>query len=715
MKKSVIVSFLVFLPIFFLVIFPLSRYLDVFGIDGRDVIADYYTATGSPLEVENWKEGFFKNEFELHQALIDLGIREDTVFIGLDLSPYLEENDDPKFLEIINPTFRSVALYRVNVDGDVVHYGNDGIQYSLKNKFGNPNPTFKITDSKDWLPYVILKISSSEPVRFNAVISSEASFYASFNKRTIFINIYIGIMLALFFYNLFLYFSVLDVLYLSYSMYVLFIALAQLSISGHSYSYFLYENPKLYELSIIGFTSMSGLLGLYFVKVFLHTKERLPLLDKFLGLVMISYLVSFILRLIGAVSLSYILTDFNGLLVVVFVFSTAIILARRRIRSAYFFLSAWTFFLVGILVFIMQNQGLLNLGFYPNLPMLIGTAFEAILLSFALADKINILKKEKEQEQTERLKALAKNEQLVREQNTMLEDKVRIRTDELEHALRNLQNTQSQLVNQEKMASLGQLTAGIAHEINNPINFVSSNIMPLKRDIKDIMEVIEFYRNTGAKEFSPASQKEAKQLEEDLELDYVLEEVNHLLKGMDDGARRTIEIVKGLRLFSRVDEQDVKKVDIHDGINSTLILLNSTMPTKIRIIRDFGELPIVECLAGKINQVFMNIINNAVHALADHIDTIVDPNIKIRTRSLGEFITIEIIDNGPGMPEHVKQRIFEPFYTTKAVGKGTGLGLSIVYSIIENHKGTLEVITEESQGTTFKITLPIYQSTQRYE
>jgi len=159
MKKSVIVSFLVFLPIFFLVIFPLSRYLDVFGIDGRDVIADYYTATGSPLEVENWKEGFFKNEFELHQALIDLGIREDTVFIGLDLSPYLEENDDPKFLEIINPTFRSVALYRVNVDGDVVHYGNDGIQYSLKNKFGNPNPTFKITDSKDWLPYVILKIS----------------------------------------------------------------------------------------------------------------------------------------------------------------------------------------------------------------------------------------------------------------------------------------------------------------------------------------------------------------------------------------------------------------------------------------------------------------------------------------------------------------------------------------------------------------------------
>lgn len=368
-----------------------------------------------------------------------------------------------------------------------------------------------------------------------------------------------------------------------------------------------------------------------------------------------------------------------------------------------------------MVVFLLGDLNIVPNSFFTSYVFTFGSVFEALLLSFALADKINILKKEKEREQAQRLIVLAENEQLVREQNVMLEDKVKIRTDELEQALRNLQNTQSQLVNQEKMASLGQLTAGIAHEINNPINFVSSNIMPLKRDIKDIMEVIDFYRTTGAKEFTPNSQKEAKQLEQDLELDYVLEEVDQLLKGMDDGARRTVEIVKGLRLFSRVDEQDMKKVDIHDGINSTIILLNSTMPSKIRIVRDFGELPLVECLAGKINQVFMNIINNAVHALADHIDTIVDPVIEVRTKSLGEFVSIEIIDNGPGMPEHVKQRVFEPFFTTKAVGKGTGLGLSIVYSIIENHKGTLEVITEESQGTTFKITLPIYQSTQRHE
>lgn len=715
MKKSLVVNFLILLTIFFMVILPLTQYLDVFGTTSKSEVTAFSILPDDILESGELGKEFTQETKVANRGLIDLGFRKDTILVGLDLSSYLVEDGAGKLLEIINPTFRVIEQYRAKAGGGWGFCGADGLDSHETNHFGNPNPIFSLSDSDGWLPYVVLKIASNEPVRFRAVIVKEVDFYSNFSKRTIFINIYIGIMLALFFYNLFLYFSVRDVLYLYYSMYVLFIALAQLSISGHSYWYFLYQNPRIYELSIIGFSSLAGMLGLTFVRLFLHTKERLPVFDKILVAVWISYVVTFLLRLFGAVKLSYTLTDINGLMVVLFVFTTAIILARRKIRSAYFFLGAWTFFLVGIVVFILQTQGLVNLGFFSNLPMLIGTAFEAIFLSLALADRINILKKEKEKEQTERLIALAENEQLVREQNSMLEHKVRIRTDELEQALRNLQNTQSQLVNQEKMASLGQLTAGIAHEINNPINFVSSNIMPLKRDIKDIMEVIEFYRTRAIEEFTEASQKQAKQLEEDLELDYVLDEVEQLLKGMDDGARRTVEIVKGLRLFSRVDEQDMKKVDIHDGINSTVILLNSSMPTKIRIIRDFGELPLVECLAGKINQVFMNIINNAVHALGDHLDTIADPHITIRTRSIGELITIEITDNGPGMPEHVKQRIFEPFFTTKAVGKGTGLGLSIVYSIIENHKGILEVISAENQGCNFKITLPIYQSTLRYE
>jgi hypothetical protein len=398
-----------------------------------------------------------------------------------------------------------------------------------------------------------------------------------------------------------------------------------------------------------------------------------------------------------------------------YVLLVAVVVLKKGFSPARYYLLAWSVFMIGIFLFVFSEMGILPTNNFTAYIMPIGSALEVVLLSFALADKINILKKEKEEEQAGKLQVLKENQELIREQNSLLEEKVKIRTTELELALRNLQNTQSQLVNQEKMASLGQLTAGIAHEINNPINFVSSNITPLKRDVKDIMEVIVFYRKSGQMEFSETTKKEAKKLEEDLELDYVLDEVDQLLKGMEDGAKRTVEIVKGLRLFSRVDEQDVKKVDLHDGINSTLILLNSTIPGKIRIIREFGELPMVECLAGKINQVFMNILNNAVHALSDHLDKISDPKITVRTKAFSDHVQVEIEDNGPGMPEHVKQRIFEPFFTTKPVGKGTGLGLSIVYSIIENHKGSLEVKTEEGQGTTFIISLPIYQNAPKYE
>jgi len=714
MKGFNLINFLIIVIIFFIILLPLSKYLDIFSNNDVQRVNSFYILEDGISEDSNWIQDLRGMSFKKYDIL-DLGVQSDTVFIALDLRSTSMDTLGPYYLEISNPSFRSIELYRVNADGVLVFRGKEGIEYTNSNDFGNPNPTFKITNSENWLPYVIMKISSSEPIRFTGLISSEGDFYSSYNKRTVFINIYIGIMLALFFYNLFLYFSVLDVLYLYYSMYVLFIALAQVSLSGHSYWYFLYQNPLLYEISIIGFTSIASVFAIPFVRSFLSTPERLPFFDWILKLLWVSYIITFLLRLIGAVSLSYKITDINGGLVVITFFSIAIILVRRKIRSAFYFLIAWSFFLVGIVFYILQTQGYFNLGFYANLPMLVGTGLEAVLLSLALADNINILKKENEKEQAERLIALAEKEQLVREQNTMLEDKVKIRTHELELTLRNLQNAQSQLVSQEKMASLGQLTAGIAHEINNPINFVSSNITPLKRDIKDIMEIITFYRERGQKDFTEASKKEAKQLEEDLELDYVLDEVEQLLKGMDDGARRTVEIVKGLRIFSRVDEQDVKKVDIHDGINSTLILLNSSMPNRIRIEREFGELPMVECLAGKINQVFMNIINNSVHAIADYIDFIKYPKIIIRTIAQVDKIRIEIEDNGPGIPAHIKSKIFEPFFTTKIVGKGTGLGLSIVYSIIENHKGTLEVETQEGQGTNFIITLPVYQGTQRYE
>jgi two-component system, NtrC family, sensor kinase len=643
----------------------------------------------------------------------NFGINNDVVWLKYSIKN--ETQTSEKYLLINNPSLDNIDLFIVH-KGLVVQSQTGG---RLRSFYDRPIRSKSIIFKVD-LPVnqdvdVYLKINSVNKTIITSSINDLEVIDSLINRENLIFGLFTGIIAGLFFYNLFLFFSVRDKIYLIYVIHTVLVWFAQSSILGYTMELIWPESEWLKLKAGVIFSSLVSIVGIWFLREFLSTRKFVPALDK--GFYFIWFVYAFILfnAFFFSITLSYQVLLVTQSIVVLYVLLVALSILKLGYSPARYYLLAWSVFMIGIFLFVFSEMGIIPTNNLTAYIMPFGSALEVVLLSFALADKINILKKEKEVEQAEKLHALRENEDLIKEQNSKLEEKVRLRTDELEQAVRNLQNTQSQLVNQEKMASLGQLTAGIAHEINNPINFVSSNITPLKRDIKDIMEVIEFYRESAQREFSPESKKEAKKLEDDLELDYVLEEVEQLLKGMEDGAKRTVEIVKGLRLFSRVDEQDIKKVDLHDGINSTIILLNSSIPGKIRIVRDYGELPMVECLAGKINQVFMNIINNAVHALADNLDKITDPIITIRTRSSADFVTVEIQDNGPGMPEHVKQRIFEPFFTTKPVGKGTGLGLSIVYSIIENHKGTLEVLTEEGQGTSFIISLPIYQNTPKYD
>nr|MBI1229831.1 GHKL domain-containing protein [Cytophagales bacterium] len=690
-----------------LLIVPLFYYLGVFGgYEGfKFSTYDYYVGT-ERLEEGRFDEGLF---ISTAAEKINIGVQKEPLYVRVSLDQYSDEGQEgPLYVEVNSPTFRMVEFFRVTPEGDMVSVDTAGTEFQRSDNLKNPNPYFKIQDFGGYTNDLIFKINSKVPIEFDITVSPQSTFFDNFTRRLVIISAYFGIMVALFLYNLILFFSIKDEVYLYYCFYILFIAFAQLSLSGYSYP-FLGQNPFIYEVSIIGFTTLSSIFVIPFFRLFLKTSEYVPKYEKYLYLLVLVYVVALVLRLLGFVSQSYSIVDVNGLVLAVAFIFIAVKVAKEGYRSAYFFLFAWSFLLFGLVVFILNNQGILDLGAYANLPLLAGTAIEALLLSFALADKINILKKEKEKEQHDKVEALKENERLIKEQNFYLEEMVTSRMKELELTLKNLKDTQTQLVNQEKMASLGQLTAGIAHEINNPINFVSSNISPLKRDIRDILELMELYREKGKLEFSAESKSELSDFEDDLELDYLLEEVNQLLSGMEDGAKRTVEIVRGLKLFSRIDEQDVKEVDIHDGLDSTLVLLNSSMGGRIGVRKEYASLPMVECLAGKINQVFMNIISNAVHALLDHPIEGRSPELFLKTSQEGNYIVIQITDNGPGMPEHVRDKIFEPFFTTKPVGKGTGLGLSIVYTIIENHKGTINVESELNIGTSFIIKLPINQ------
>lgn len=297
-----------------------------------------------------------------------------------------------------------------------------------------------------------------------------------------------------------------------------------------------------------------------------------------------------------------------------------------------------------------------------------------------------------------------------------LEEKVAERTQELyeknqelSEAMQKLNETQTQLINSAKLASLGQLTAGVAHEVNNPLNFISSNIAPLKRNLQDISALF-----LGIKAMEMASDIQASALEvidhsKEIDATYLFEEIDLLLKGIEEGAARTKKIVDGLTTFSQIGMDAFSTMDINEGLDAMLMLMKKHFRDKIQLQLEMGVLPKIECIPGKINQVFMNIVQNAIQAVEKKIETgyATSGMVTIRTLHTDQQVEVHIIDDGIGMKAETLTRIFEPFFTTREVGSGVGLGLSTAYAIIEQHGGNIEVKSLYGQGSEFIVTLPV--------
>lgn len=631
------------------------------------------------------------------EKIINFGISSSTYWIKISFENI--STIENFLLKIEQPTIDRIELYTPLPSGkfDIVTMGKD---FAFNHRiFYDPDFIFNIFLKKKTEKRIYLKIRSKLPIQLPMILGVKEEVFNQLKKRDILSGIYFGLMLAMVFYNLFIYFSVKDKSYIYYVIYIVLILLTQTSLQGYPFQYLWPSYPIIDKYSLFLFPSLVSISGIIFMNVFLKIKIYSSNLFKLSFLLLFFYIFSIILSFIQYFKLSYKLMEFTSTLTSIFMLYTSIYIIKKGYQPAKYFLAAWSVFLVGVVIYILKDFEVLPFNNFTRYTMQIGSGIETVLLSFALAARINIYKKE-------RLEAVQENEKLVREQNVILEQKVIERTNELNKALNHLKQTQSQLVEAEKMASLGQLTAGIAHEVNNPINFITSNIFPLREDIKDLKSILNKYAEINSATNLSEKLQEIEQLKDELQYEYLLEELEGIIHGIEDGAKRTAEIVSSLRNFSRLDESDLKRADINDGINSTLKLIKIKLGN-IKLVKKLGKIPEIECYPGKLNQLFLNLIDNAIFAVKAKHQKSKDGEIIIETYVENNFLIIKISDNGTGMNQETKNKIFEPFFTTKNVGEGTGLGLSIVHGIVEAHNAKIEVISQLGIGTEFKIKLPV--------
>ena len=420
--------------------------------------------------------------------------------------------------------------------------------------------------------------------------------------------------------------------------------------------------PSLLQQDLLGIVVSAINLGAFCLILFMNYK----------GLNMWSrhFIMWFGLGMVVMVNMFFDQLSFQQASLLSMVIIPVMVFQSRKTIYVYYFLAVAAF------VFIWYYQTNFEPLFILNDTMmvinrLINLVINIYIIGFALVMFFKGLQEEYQQKLEENNLLLAKQKEEISQQHLQLQET---------HA--QLQQAQLHLVQSEKMASLGQLTAGIAHEINNPINFVSGSISPMRKDCSELKTAIERVKElVGGPSQDKLLRQQIHQVFQEEALDDNFSEMESLLDGIEEGAQRTSKIVAGLRSFSRLDEGSWKQIDLHEGLDATVGLLQHRMKGKIRLKCDYEDIPPVFCLPGDINQVFYHILINAIEAIEE------EGEILIQTRMEQRRVQITIRDSGPGIPSALQEKIFDPFFTTKAVGKGTGLGLSIAFGIIQHHKG----------------------------
>ena len=660
--------------------------------------------------LENWKIGKFNN---VNGTIVNLGLKSGTYVIHWKFNVDSAFWNSQRVLHIANPIIDDVEVYQVT--SDTMYHRSSGEKIPLfLREYNISGNAVNIERSKDNIVEFYLKVRSSDQLLIPLSIQESKELLNDYENIDLIFAIYLGMILSIFIYNLFVFFSVRDSVYLLYIFYIFTVGYTQLVLFGFSSKYiFNFSGGINISLGSI-VPGLSGLATIFFAQNFIRTAQYAPIINKILNFFKLLYLIAIVLAIFGFHNTTLIILNAGALSALILIFASVRAI-KQGYRPARYFIIAWVIFIVGLTLYALRNFGILPFNAFTNFALPVGSVVEILLLSFALADRINVLKQEKELSQQQAFVAMKENERLVTEQNVELEKKVHERTADLENrntelhtAMNDLRMTQQQLVESEKLASIGQMTAGIAHEINNPINFVQSNVGPLKRDVDEILELLSQLADIDENKDLLEQVNHLKSQYVKLDVEYLKKEIQQLLNGIEDGSKRTAEIVKGLRVFSRMDRSELISADINECLNSTLVVMKNMTKAEVTLNVELGEnIPKTFCYPGKLSQVFMNLVTNAVQATRLPDRQPIDRVINVRSYFKDNKICVEIQDNGKGIPTEIQDKIFEPFFTTKDVGEGTGLGLGIVDGIIGEHNGQLSFTSSATDGTTFLITLPI--------
>ncbi len=633
----------------------------------------------------------------------NFGITKTVFWIKFEL---LNKGGTPLYLEVGNPSLDTVQVFEIDKNKKLIaHYSGNYLAYKSR-EVRDINYLFLLNTKKDSLHTVYLRVMHSRGTQFPLMIGTLKGFYQKSSNSNLFSGIYYGFILAMIFYNLFIFFSLKDRAYIYYVSYISFMGVLNASLIGHGFKY-LWPNHPFFNNYVDSIAIMVGLSGILFVMNFLDTRNNTPRFHKVFIVLIILYLLNFIPLLQGNTYLGTIMVEMISLLVILLFFICAFVALRMNYVPARFFLIAWSFLLLSVVIFIMKD-----FVFIPYRPITasslqIGSAIEALVLSMALANRINIYKEEKIKAQNEAYEALNEKKKLITEQNVTLERQVAMRTseikekhDELVDALDNLKQTQAQLIQREKMASLGELTSGIAHEIQNPLNFVN-NFSDVSVEIIDELIEVNDQQNEIDKKVS-------------IEL---LENLKHNISIINDHGRRADSIVKSMLQHSQPNKGEFEACDINDLIEEYLRLsyigykaknINFNAKLTTQLDPSIGEANLVP---QDLARVFVNLFNNSFYALNEKCKKEVagyEPELSVSSKLVDSAIELQIRDNGTGISPAVINKIFQPFFTTKPSGTGTGLGLSLSYDIIaKEHSGLLDVKSQEGEFTLFTITLPM--------